>query len=234
MATYNGIPVGSLNNKRGAGMENNDDPTKKQKTEHQNAVVQGASKEKKSLGTKFKETFVKEDMKSVVKNLWTKKIFPDIISMIRDTIWDGITMHFGLGGSRGGYTQSSRPGYTNYQAASVGPTYSYSGNSKPAQPQQQQKKPEAPSNWRDICYTSEEDAVKVLNMLRMNATEYDGYSEVADLIEFSGFTVREFTDHDWGWSTEMLMNVNNSPNRRYVDGEIRYFLELPDPISVKS
>lgn len=234
MATYNGIPVGSLNNKRGAGMENNNDPTKKQKPEHQDAVVQGASKEKKSLGKKFKETFVKEDMKSVAKNLWTKKIFPDIISMVRDTIWDGITMHFGLGGSRGGYTQGSRPGYTNYQAASVGPTYSYSGNPKPAQQGAQQKKPEAPNNWRDICYTSEEDAVKVLNMLRMNATEYDGYSEVADLIEFSGFTVREFTDHDWGWSTEMLMNVSNSPNRRYIDGEIRYFLDLPDPISVKS
>lgn len=229
-------PVGSLNNKRGAGSSNVPAPTeKKKRPEHQNAVVKAKTGEKKSLAKKFNETFVKDDLKHVGMTLLTEKIFPDVISMIRDAIWDGISMHFGLGGFRGSSNQS-RNGYTNYSTAGTsGPTYSYkssnSGNSM-SNTQPQKSKPAAPANWRDIYYDTEGDATEVLGIMRRNAKEYDGYSEVADLIEFSGFTANGFTDHNWGWSIEMLDSA--VINRRFIDGQIRYFIDFPDPVSLKN
>lgn len=224
-------PVGSLNSKRGSDSGSSND---KKPREKKQALVNNASIAKKTLAEKYKETFVKQDIASVGEDLLKDKIFPGIISMIRDTIWDAITMHFGLGGSRGSSgNNGGRTGYTNYQAASTS-SYNYTGGrtggNGGSSGSSSSVKQSGPQDFRDICYISESDAEEVLVTMRRYAKQYEGYATVSDLYEYSGLTTNQFTDNNWGWNVAMMEGVKIY--RKMVGGDLRYFIDLPNPIPV--
>lgn len=224
----NDTPVGSLKVNYGGPSEEPKGKTSEQSSNR--AVAKGnlAKPKKETLADKYRKTFVKTDLKTVGDELLTKKIVPGIISMIRDAIWDGITMHFDLGGFRGG-TSSSKPGYTNYQAASSS-SYSYKSSSQ-SNAQRPEKKKEGPTNYREIYYTSESSANEVKYSMLHYAREYDrGYASIADLYEFSDLTPNAITDNNWGWKADVLEGVE--VKKGVIDGELRYILDLPNPVPV--
>lgn len=218
----NDTPVGTLktNYSSGGGQSSGGNTASVKKGSIKPAAK--GTKVKKSLGDKFTDAFVKEDMKSVGRYIFKEKIVPDFIQIVRDAIYDAITMHFGLGGSRG----SSKPsGYTNYAKASTsGSSYSYRSESGKVE-----KKAEGPRDFRDISFDSGEDASDALGALRHYAKEY-GRVTVADFYEFSGLTASSFTDNNWGWTGDMLVNVG--VERRMINHELRYFINFPDPVPI--
>lgn len=183
---------------------------------------------KKTLSDKFNEAFVKEDMKSVGKYLFIEKIVPDFIQMIRDAIFDGITMHFGLGGGRPG--SSSKPGgYKDYSTSSTSSNYYYKSSGGSTQKPDVKKKHEGPEDWRDIYFDSKEKAEKAINKLRWYADTYP-MATVSNYYDAAGLTPDSFTDNDWGWNAAMLEKV--SYTRLMQDHELRYYPDLPDPVYI--
>lgn len=223
MAT-NDIPVGSLKpitNGIGSG------PPEEKKEKKPITPAATATIKEKTLAQKFKETFVKEDFKSIGKNLLKEKIFPELMGLIVDTISEGLSRHFGLNyrGSSGyssGQGYGYKSGYTNYAQVS---SYAYS------KPQQKEEKKEAPGDYRSIRYYTKDDAESVLYSLKAYAKEYEQSNvSVADLYSFSSLTSPSFTDHNYGWSLAMLEKTKAVMVRE--DGENKWYLTLPNPMPI--
>ena len=214
MAT-NDIPVGSIKSNSDTYKEK----MKKQKLGENKEVKQvttaTAKVKKKSLGEKFSEAFIEEDVKNVRHYLIKEKLIPEAKSIFVDLVFDGLSMLLGTNRRR-----KDSEGRTNY--AAVSSNYKY-GNSNYRRDDSSDRN--SRNDYSDIVYDTKEDANEVLSNLQSFADEYNQTS-VADLFELSGISPKSFTDNNYGWTFDMLKHV---PIRRIREG---WILELPKPISI--
>lgn len=167
-------------------------------------------KQKKTLGKKFAETFLGDNIESVSSYIIYDIIIPAAKNMISDTVSNGIEMIL-FGQTRGSRTRRDR-----------GKSYvSYSNYYKDRyQDRQISQRNRARHNFDDIILESRGEAEEVLSHL-VELTEYYGMASVADLYDLVGVT-SNFTDNRYGW--------DNLSSARVVPVRGGYLLELPKPM----
>lgn len=165
----------------------------------------------KSLGSKFAETFISDDINNVKKYLLMDVVVPAIKETIASVVIGGIEMI--LFGS----TRSHKPSlygttsYVNYSSA-------YNGYS--TKKQIQQPATTAPSG--EIILETRGEAEGVLSSLVDLTVDY-GSASVADLYDLLGVPERSnFTDNKYGW-----VDLSSSSVRRVREG---YLIVLPKAI----
>lgn len=169
-------------------------------------------KQKKSLGKKFAETFLGDNIESVSSYIIYDVIIPAAKNMISDTVSNGIEMLL-FGQTRGSRTRRDRGksyvSYSNY--------YKDRDRDRDRQISQRNR---ARHNFDDIILESRGEAEEVLSHL-VDLTEDYGMASVADLYDLVGVT-SNFTDNKYGW--------DNLSSGRVVPVRGGYLLELPRPI----
>lgn len=162
---------------------------------------------KKSLGKKFTETFLSDDLESVKKYAVHDVIIPAIKDTIVNIVKDGIEMLF-YGSTKG----SSSTKYGNVTYVSYNSLSDKKANNKPY------KQDDIP-NYNEIILDSRGIAEKVLEQLRDMIAQY-GSASVADLMELVNLD-SSFTDWKYGWT-----NLRGSTVKRVRGG---YLIVLPRP-----
>lgn len=169
-------------------------------------------KQKKTLGKKFTETFLGDNIESVSSYIIYDVIIPAAKNMISDTVSNGIEMLL-FGQTRGSRTRRDRGksyvSYSNY--------YKDRDRDRDRQVSQRNR---ARHNFDDIILESRGEAEEVLSYL-VDLTEDYGMASVADLYDLVGVT-SNFTDNKYGW--------DNLSSGRVVPVRGGYLLELPRPI----
>lgn len=169
-------------------------------------------KQKKTLGKKFTETFLGDNIESVSSYIVYDVIIPAAKNMISDTVSNGIEMLL-FGQTRGSRTRrdkgKSYVSYSNY--------YKDRDQDRDRQVSQRNR---ARHNFDDIILESRGEAEEVLSHL-VDLTEDYGMASVADLYDLVGVT-SNFTDNKYGW--------DNLASGRVVPVRGGYLLELPRPI----
>ena len=149
----------------------------------------GVVSTKKSLGRKFAETFIEEDVKDVKEYV----IFDVIIPGIKNTILDCMEMIF-FAGSRGSSRSRGRSDEH----------YSYSARYKYKESSRREKRDEDDDNrnvdYRDIVLRDKDTAQDVVDQMRGRIHEY-GSASIADLFDLIDITGK-YTDNNWGWTKE--------------------------------
>lgn len=165
-------------------------------------------KQKKTLGRKFTEIFLGDNIESVSSYIIYDVIIPAAKNMISDTVSNGIEMLL-FGQTRGSRTRHDK-----------GKSYvSYNSYYKDRDRQISQRN-RARHNFDDIILESRGEAEEVLSHL-VDLTEDYGMASVADLYDLVGVT-SNFTDNKYGW--------DNLSSARVVPVRGGYLLELPRPI----
>lgn len=185
-------------------------------------VVQGkATRRKKPLWTKLRETFIGGDTKSAN----THALFDILLPAARDMVWETgsewlRTLVMGEGGRRRGSTppQSGQFGHVNYRGFSMGQSASMSG---PARAMSRAAR--ARHDFDEIVLDSRTDAEEVIDRLIDLVEKYDQAS-ISDLYELVGLASAH-TDRRWGWT-----DLRGAGVSRIASG---YLLDLPDPIPIQ-
>lgn len=169
-------------------------------------------KRKKSLGKKFAESFVGEEVGSVSDYIVNDILIPaakntilDMVAGVTGIFKDGIeTMFFGSASPRRtGY--NGRPTVINYSGISTGRERSRPSINRTTH------------SVDDIVLASKGEAEEVLSALVDLTIDY-GMASVADLYDMVGVN-GSFTDHKYGWT-----DLSNASTSRVRDG---YLLNLP-------
>lgn len=167
-------------------------------------------KQKKSLGRKFAETFLGENIESVSSYIIYDVIIPAAKNMIFDTVNNGIEMLL-FGQIRGSRTRRDRGrSYVSYSSY-------YKDRDRDRQISLRNR---ARHNFDDIILESRGEAEEVLSHL-VELIDVYGMASVADLYDLVGVT-SNFTDNRYGW--------DNLSSARVVPVRGGYLLELPRPI----
>lgn len=169
-------------------------------TKNVKQVAQGKSK-KRSLGRRFADIFLDEDVESVKEYI----VFDVIIPTIKDGVLDMLSMLF-YGRPRG---KSKGGTYISYN--------NMSSKSRTSRPSERRRV----SNYQDIILESRSEAEDVLDVMREILDKYKEVS-VADLYDACGITGVGYTDNQFGWDDLHGVNI-----RRCHEG---YLLDLPRPI----
>lgn len=170
-----------------------------------NAVVTS----KKSLGEKFTETFLTEDMEDVKTWLFTDVIVPGI----KNTILDMLGMIFFGGGnySRGHGGRSDygreRVSYNSYYRSDR----DRDRRSEPVRGDRHNDK----VDYRNIILQRREDAEKVVEEMWRRIDDYDQVSiaEMLDLMEITG----KYTDNNWGWTRKSDVGIRRVSSGYLID-----------------
>lgn len=162
---------------------------------------------KKSLGKKFTETFLGDEVQNVRQYVIFDVLLPAAKATLSDMVSQGLEMLlFGEGSRRGSNTR--RDGGRSY--------VSYSNYYKSdRQPNKVNRR--AAHNFDDIILETRGEAEEVLDNLVDLTVDY-GYATVADLYDLVGIS-HNYTDRKWGWD-----NLNGATAKRVRDG---YLLVLP-------
>lgn len=175
-------------------------------------IIKGkVTKRKKSLGSKFAETFVSEDVGSVTSYIIHDVLIPSAKNAISDMIQGGIELL--LFGERKGNRTSRSGGKSHVSYNSI---YSSGGNRR----QEVSTRNRARHNFDDIALTTRGEAEEVLSHLVDLCIDY-GQASVSDLYDLVGIT-GEFTDNKYGW-----VDLGSASVSRARDG---YLLNLPKVI----
>lgn len=167
-------------------------------------------KQKKSLGKKFAETFLGENIESVSSYIIYDVIIPAAKNMIFDTVNNGFEMLL-FGQIRGSRTRRDRGrSYVSYSSY-------YKDRDRDRQISLRNR---ARHNFDDIILESRGEAEEVLSHL-VELIDVYGMASVADLYDLVGVT-SNFTDNRYGW--------DNLSSARVVPVRGGYLLELPRPI----
>lgn len=162
---------------------------------------------KKSLGKKFAETFLGDDIESVSSYILHDVIIPAAKNMMSDTVSNGIEMLL-FGQVRGSRTKRDRgKSYVSYSSY-------YDRDKKPTRPSARNT---SRHNFDDIILETRGEAEEVLSHL-VDLTEDYGMASVADLYDLVGIT-SNFTDNKYGWD-----NLSSASVNRVRDG---YLISLP-------
>lgn len=181
-------------------------------------ITKGAVvKRKKSLGSRFMETFVGESVDNVMSYVIHDVLVPAAKSMFEESINRGLEMML-HGQTRGNNTVRDKgKSYVSYN--------SYS-NQRTSNNSNRQTSREIPARSRhlhsfdDIVLNTRGEAEEVLSHLVDLTIDYDRAS-VSDLYDLVGVT-GEFTDNKYGWT-----NLESASVSRTRDG---YLLNMPKVI----
>ena len=176
---------------------------------------------KKSLGKKFAETFLAEDIANVKDYLFYDVIVPAIKDTIVNTITNGIQA-FVYGGSR---SQGQRfTGSYGVNRFSSGNSYtSYSNRYGSPRPDPAMHTVDRGyMNDKEPILETRYDAEVVLDDLRDLIASY-GQATVGDLYDLLGFDSKH-TDYKWGW-----VDLGTAQVRHVYDG---WLVDLPRPVRV--
>lgn len=194
--------------------------TKKQRVEKKEdkkveKVTKGrVVKKKKSLGKKFTETFLGDDIESVSSYIIHDVIIPAAKNMMSDTVSNGVEMLL-FGQVRGSRTRrdkgKSHVSYSNYYK-----------DDRSRRPSDRPARNRARHNFDDIILETRGEAEEVLSHL-VDLTEDYGMASVADLYDLVGIT-SNFTDNKYGWD-----NLSSASVSRVRDG---YLIALPRVIVI--
>lgn len=181
---------------------------------------------KKTLGDKFKETFVQDDAKTVGNYIFIDVVVPTIKDTIIDIVTKGINMLL-WGGDRGYNRTNSRhrragsniqgPQYTNYGS------YSYNSFRDQQSYRSLDKYSRENHNFDTILFDTRSQARDVRDKL-VDIIEAKNEATVADF--YSLCRIRsEYTDEYYGWRELGVSRI-----RSYRD---KFILVLPRPIYLK-
>lgn len=181
-------------------------------------VVQGKVIAKKpSLGRKFKDVFLTDEVDDVKGYILLDVIIPSIKDLICDAITGTLDMIF-YGGRRGRSSRKSQGGgYTSYGSYYAGNKASYS------KPQARDNGPGYSVN--ELIVETRDQARDLLGEMVDIIKDY-GTVSVSNLYELAGRQdLIRFTDESWGWD-----DLRTATYRKVRDG---YLLILPKVISLK-
>ena len=187
----------------------------------QQITTDPAKQVKKGIGRRIVESFTGDDMQSVSSYVFFDVLVPAAKTMITDALVQGLERAL-WGDNRP--RSSSRSGYTNYSGISrvSGSTRSETPWRRTEEPRSLSSRSRATHNFRDIVIGSRVEAGEVRDQLKDIVDTYESAS-VADLYAMVGIT-GEFTDNKWGWTKDMLYNIDIRPARGGG-----YVLNLPRP-----
>jgi hypothetical protein len=171
---------------------------------------------KKSLGAKFKETFLAVDLKDVFAHIVTDVIAPTIKETLEDIIRSSTSMLLWPEGSRG---RSGRRG--DRRVVPYDRYYDDRGRSRngddrdPARPKPQ-------NQVEDLVFDRKPDAEDVLDSMIDRIAEYNVVS-VRDLYAFAGMP-RNYAQDTYGW-----FNLEDAEILHVREG---WMLKLPRPVKI--
>lgn len=178
-------------------------------------VVEGSVRlEKKTLGKKFAETFLKEDVQTVKKSIWYDIIIPKAKDMLYTCITDGISMML-FGETKG--KNINRIGGNSYVSYS-----SYYNSNTGNNNRTISDRDRAIHNFSGCIFDTRGDAERVLSELFDLTVDY-GQASVADFYDLAGIE-RKYTDDNWGWK-----DLRDASVSRCRDG---YVINFPKVIQL--
>lgn len=188
------------------------------------AVKTGVKKSKKSLGTKFAEAFVPEDVVDVKGYLLTDVLIPNLKDLFFDMIAGGLEMALW-----GGYSGRSRRSRLSSSGGSI-VRYDRAGDRKARDNRPSARVGGRRSDYLDEypIFESRADAEETITLM-CEVIERYGQVTVAELNERTGIT-GQFTDNYWGWD-DLEQFTSQVSVKRSRDGG--YMLVLPQPVNLK-
>lgn len=165
---------------------------------------------KKSLGKKFVESIIEDNVTNVADYVWNDVLIPNIKNSLIDIVEGAIEMIFNgerrAPSSSNAYHVSSKPktSYTSYYKSEATSSTRATNNGK--------------YMVRDIIVNTKEDANAIFSAMADAIGEY-GQASVGDLYDAVGITDSSFQDQNWGWTTMAGAGV-----KRVNDG---FLLVLP-------
>jgi hypothetical protein len=211
-------------NKRPVGMSfpsnshREKEETKKEETKKVNKVVTGVVvQRKKSLGKKFVETFIGEDINNVGAYILYDVLIPAAKDTIADIVKGGIEMLL--------FPSEKRNNRTRREGGKSYVSYNNFSSSRDRDRREERRtisqQGRARHNFDEIILESRGDAEEVLNCLVDLTIDY-GQATVADLYDAVGMT-GNFTDNKYGWTDLSSASASRTRNGGYV-------LNLPKPV----
>lgn len=180
---------------------------------------------KKSLGRKFRETFISGSARTAMMYGFTEVVVPAARDMLYDAVqegWHRLIYGEGSMGRRRGSSQPP-PGY----GYSTPPRVDYRGYSTPttastqANPRALSRAARSRHSFGEIVIASRPEADEVISMMFTILDKYGSVS-VADLYELTGIQASH-TDVRYGWTA-----LPGAKPIRLKSGQ-GYLLDLPDP-----
>lgn len=178
-------------------------------------VTGGVKKPPKTLGQKFKETFIAEDVKTVKKHLIGDILVPEIKKTVSDLATNAVQSILGTSGHTRPTQQNNSIFRTNY----IGYSAMSTASQKPAASPQKQTI-DIENQWNEIVIPSKEQASEVIQQLCDIIEQYQQTS-LLDLYELVGLSTRP-TDYNYGWT-----DLSNATVKPIAGG---YWLCLPKPV----
>ena len=175
-------------------------------------VVQaGVKQQKRSLGKRFAETFLGEDVDSVGSYILLDVLIPAVRDTIVNIVQSGIEMliYGDTRGVRGG--RNEHRSYYNYST-------SYRSGVRDRDRAASYRSRRS-NSIEDIVCEEKRDADEVIDQL-LDLIDRYGQASVADLYDLVGITSSS-TDWNWGW-----FNLSTATTRRVSGG---YLIDLPKP-----
>lgn len=170
----------------------------------------------KSLGSKFKETFLGEEIKDAKGYIIFDVIVPAIKEMIVDTVENAVEMIFGVGGR----THRSRSG-AGKSGESVSYNAYYKSSKEPSRALRREDR--GGYGYKEVVMATRGEAEEVIDILMDAVSEY-GQVSVADLYEAANAPTGTWADNKYGWT-----DLKGAYAKRVRDG---YLIVLPKAIAL--
>lgn len=191
---------------------------KEERTSRVKGASSGVAKTReRSLGSKFKDTFLGEEIKDAKSYIIFDVIVPSIKEMIVDTVENAVEMIFGVSGrtrSRGSSRVTGKGESVSYQAY-----YKSSKESGRARTEER----DSYNGYKEVIMDSRGAAEEVLDILIEAVNEYKQVS-IADLYDAANLPPGPWTDNKYGWT-----DLRSAYIKRVRDG---YLIVLPRPIAL--
>lgn len=194
--------------------------TKKTKVEpvvKKNAVVST----KKSLASKFVDTFIKEDIQDVKSYI----IYDVIIPGAKNAFLDGISML--LTGESGRRRNSSNNYYAQYRdynsySRNYNSSYGNSSRERARRREEERNRRDVKIDYRNIILDTREDAERVIDEMYRRIDTYQEVT-VAEMLEMLNIA-SEFTDNNYGWKSKNDIGLKRVRDGYLLDVADAYFL----------
>lgn len=191
-------------------------PDEPQKLERVTSVA--AERRKRTLGRRFRETFIGGNAKTAAEYTMIEVVVPAIKDTVAEALQSGIEKLI-YGDSRPRHRGTTPPSYTNvgrvnYQQLSTPP------RSQPPTSNSLSRRSRARHDFDEIVIQSRQEANEVIDRLFDILSRY-GSVPVASLYELTGIE-SSHTDFKWGWT-----DLRGAKAAKLRSGG--YLLDLPEP-----
>lgn len=166
-------------------------------------------KSKKTLGEKFKNAFIKDDLKDIKTWIINDVVVPGVKGLILDTI---SMAFFHETCSRHGVYNGGSSNRVQYQSY-----FKSSNNSKPNNTKRIDNYNDNSDrvDYRDIILLDKQDAERIVSALWDNIRDYNQVS-IGDLYSLIGVRANH-ADYNWGWTDERDINVRRVAQGFLID-----------------